>query len=191
MTTETNNPTNKPRLQTLYHEQIVPELMKKHGYRCPLRVPRLLKIVLNVGVGNSSKDKKLIPQAMDMLTRISGQKPVTTKARKSISGFSIREGFEIGCMVTLRGKRMMDFLDRLNTISLPRTRDFRGLPAKSFDGRGNYSFGIKEHIIFQEIKYEDVEKMIGLDVALVTNARSDDEARELLLALGLPIREKI
>ena len=178
----------EPRLAALYREAVVPEMMKKHGWKSRLRVPRMLKITLNMGVGKAVLDKKVLEHAMGDLEQISGQKPVMTRARRSIAGFKIRTGFPIGCKVTLRGRRMYEFLDRLVTVALPRSRDFRGLSPRAFDGRGNYSLGVKEQIIFHEIRYEAIDTLRGLDVALSTNARDDGEARELLAALGLPLR---
>ena len=178
----------EPRLAALYRETIVPEMMKKREWKSPLRVPRLLKITLNMGVGEAVADKKTLENAMGDLEKIAGQKPVMTRARRSIAGFKIRTGFPVGCKVTLRGRRMYEFLDRLVTVALPRSRDFRGLSPRAFDGRGNYSLGIREQIIFHEIKYESIDALRGLDVALSTNARDDAEARDLLGALGLPLR---
>ena len=180
----------EPRLSALYRDSIVPEMMKNHGWKSRLRVPRMLKITLNMGVGAAVADKKALEHAMGDLEKISGQKPVVTRARRSIAGFKIRAGFPIGCKVTLRGRRMYEFLDRLVTVALPRSRDFRGLSPRAFDGRGNYSLGVREQIIFHEIKYEDIDALRGLDVALSTNARDDGEARELLSALGLPLRSQ-
>ena len=178
----------EPRLSALYRESIVPEMMKKREWKSPMRVPRLLKITLNMGVGEAVADKKVLENAMGDLEKIAGQKPVMTRARRSIAGFKIRTGFPVGCKVTLRGRRMYEFLDRLVTVALPRSRDFRGLSPRAFDGRGGYSLGIREQIIFHEIKYEAIDTLRGLDVALSTNARDDGEARELLGALGLPLR---
>ncbi|MCH9704980.1 MAG: 50S ribosomal protein L5 [Proteobacteria bacterium] len=176
------------RLEKIYREDIVPQWMQEHGCKSLLRVPRLKKIVLNMGVGEAINDKKLLQAALADLERISGQKPIITVARKSIAGFKIREDYPIGCKVTLRRRRMYDFFDRLVSLSLPRSRDFRGLPAKSFDGRGNYNFGVREQIIFHEIRYENLDATRGLDIALETTANNDDEARELLTKLGLPLR---
>ena len=178
----------EPRLAALYRETIVPRMMKKRKWKSRLRVPRVLKITLNMGVGAAVTDKKILEHAMADMEKIAGQRPVTTRARRSIAGFKIRAGFPVGCKVTLRGRRMYEFLDRLITVALPRSRDFRGLSTRAFDGRGNYSLGIKEQIIFHEIRYEDIDALRGLDVVLSTNARSDEEARELLAALGLPLR---
>ena len=178
----------EPRLAALYRQTIIPAMMKKHGWKSRLRVPRVLKITLNMGVGKAVADKKILENAMGDLEKIAGQKPVATRARRSIAGFKIRTGFPLGCKVTLRGRRMYEFLDRLVTVALPRSRDFRGLPPRAFDGRGNYSLGVREQIIFHEIKYEEIDEMRGLDVTLTTSARDDAEARELLSALGLPLR---
>ena len=180
---------NMPRLQQLYCDKIVPEIMKKRGYKSPLAVPRLLKITLNMGVGEAAGDKKKLQAAMADLEKIAGAKPVQTKARKSIAGFKTRVGYPLGCKVTLRRRRMYDFLDRLITVALPRSRDFRGLRARAFDGRGNYNLGVGEQIIFQEIQYEEVDSMRGLDISLETSAKGDEEARELLLGLGVPIQQ--
>lgn len=176
------------RLQTLYQNDIVPAWMQAHNCHSALAVPRLKKIVLNMGIGEAVNDKKMLQAAVADLERISGQKPIVTLARKSIAGFKIREGYPIGCKVTLRRQRMYDFFDRLVTLVLPRSRDFRGLPARSFDGRGNYNFGVREQIIFHEIRYENVDTLRGLDIAIETTAVTDDAARELLTKLGLPLR---
>ncbi|MGI9347725.1 MAG: 50S ribosomal protein L5 [Gammaproteobacteria bacterium] len=180
---------DKPRLQALYEEQVRPQMMKQHGWKSPLATPRLLKITVNMGVGKAIVDKKKLQSAMDDMTKITAQKPVVTLARKSIAGFKLREGYPLGCKVTVRRRRMYDFLDRLITTALPRSRDFRGLRAKSFDGRGNYSFGVTEQIVFHEIQYEDIDELRGLDVTLTTNAHNDELARELLLGLGVPIQQ--
>lgn len=176
------------RLLSHYRDVIVPAWLKKHNRKSPLAAPRLLKITLNMGVGAAAADKKVLENAIRDLTLIAGQKPLTTRARKSIASYKTRKGYPIGCKATLRRRRMYEFLDRLITVALPRSRDFRGLPARAFDGRGNYSLGIAEQIVFAEIEYENIDKLRGLDVCLTTSAKSDDEARELLLALGLPIR---
>lgn len=178
-----------PRLLKLYREKVVPDIMQKHGYKSPLAVPRLLKITLNMGVGEAAADKKKLQSAMADMEKIAGLKPVQTSARKSIAGFKTRQGYPLGCKVTLRRRRMYDFLDRLITAALPRSRDFRGLRAKAFDGCGNYSLGVSEQIIFHEIQYEEVDVLRGLDISLVTSAATDEEARELLLALGVPIQQ--
>ena len=176
------------RLKEKWAKEVAPELTKRFGYRNPFEVPRLEKIVVNMGVGDAVQNSKLLDAAVQDLGIITGQKPVVTKARRSISTFHIREGMAIGCMVTLRGDRMYDFLDRLVSVALPRVRDFRGLPGKGFDGRGNYSLGLKEQLIFPEIEYDKVEKIRGMDVTVVTSARTDEEARELLARLGMPFR---
>lgn len=177
-----------PRLEKLYHEEIVPAWQKERGCKSFLAVPRIKKIVLNMGVGEALADKKNMENALGDLERISAQKPVVTLARKSIAGFKIREGYPIGCKVTLRRRRMYDFFDRLVSLALPRSRDFRGLSARSFDGRGNYSLGVREQIVFHEIRYENIDAMRGLDIAIETTADNDDDARELLTKLGLPLR---
>jgi len=176
------------RLQQTYREKIVPDLMAKFGYTSVMQVPRITKITLNMGVGEAISDKKLIEAAQGDLTKIAGQKPVTTKARQAIAGFKIRQGYPIGCMVTLRGVRMYEFLDRLVTVALPRVRDFRGIPGKAFDGRGNYNLGVKEQIIFPEIEYDKVDKVRGLNISITTTAKSDDEAKALLTAFRFPFR---
>jgi len=176
------------RLQHTYREKIVPDLMAKFGYTSVMQVPRITKITLNMGVGEAISDKKLIEAASGDLNKIAGQKPVTTKARKAIAGFKIRQGYPIGCMVTLRGVRMYEFLDRLVTVALPRVRDFRGIPGKAFDGRGNYNLGVKEQIIFPEIEYDKVDKVRGLNISISTTAKSDDEAKALLAAFRFPFR---
>jgi large subunit ribosomal protein L5 len=175
------------RLKKMYQDKICPTLQKKLNMKTSMEVPRLMKIVLNVGVGEAVADKKVLESVVAEITKISGQKPVVTKARKSIAGFKIREGYPIGCMVTLRNAMMYEFLDRLISIALPGVRDFRGLSPKSFDGRGSYNFGVKEQIIFPEISYESVTAIRGLNITIVTNAKTDEHAKELLLAFGLPI----
>ncbi len=177
-----------PRLQKLYHDTIVPAMMKSGGYSSPMAVPRLVKITLNMGVGAAAADRKKLQAAVADMEKIAGVRPAQTVARKSIAGFKTREGYPLGCKATLRRRRMYDFLDRLITVALPRSRDFRGLRARSFDGRGNYSLGINEQIIFHEIQYEEVDTLRGLDISLVTSASNDDAALELLLNLGVPIR---
>ena len=176
------------RLQQFYKDTVVGELTKQFGYKSVMEVPRITKITLNMGVGEAVADKKVLENAVGDMQKIAGQKPVTTKARKSIAGFKIRDGYPIGCMVTLRGPRMFEFFDRLVTIALPRVRDFRGLNAKSFDGRGNYSMGVKEQIIFPEIDYDKIDALRGLDITLTTTARNDDEGRALLRAFNFPFR---
>jgi large subunit ribosomal protein L5 len=174
------------RLQTYYREKIVPDLLKKFGYTSVMEVPRLTKITLNMGVGEAKTDAKQLDAAMDELTIIAGQRPQIRKATKSVAQFKIREGMPIGAKVTLRGARMYDFLDRLVSVALPRIRDFRGLNPRSFDGRGNYSLGVREQIIFPEIDYDAIQQVRGLDVTITTSAETDEQARALLQALGLP-----
>ncbi len=175
-----------PRLKKLYQEVIIPEMMKKFGYKSVMQVPRLVKIVVNMGVGQATQDPKLLEMAMKELAKITGQQPVIRRARKSISNFKLRAGMAIGCKVTLRRERMYEFLDRLINAAIPRIRDFRGLSDKSFDGRGNYTLGIKEHIIFPEINVDEVERIFGMDITIVTTARTDEEAYELLKLFGMP-----
>jgi len=177
------------RLQEFYKEKVVADLTAKFGYKSVMEVPRLTKITLNMGVGEAIADKKVLEHAVGDLTKIAGQKPVTTKSRKAIAGFKIREGYPIGTMVTLRGARMYEFLDRLVNIALPRVRDFRGLNPKSFDGRGNFAMGIKEHIVFPEINYDKVDQMWGMDIIVCTTATKDDEARALLTEFNFPFRQ--
>jgi large subunit ribosomal protein L5 len=176
------------RFQQQYRDRVVPELMEKFGFTSVMQVPRFTKVTLNMGVGEAISDKKLIEAAVADLTRIAGQKPVQTKARKAIAAFKIREGYPIGCMVTLRGERMWEFLDRLVTIALPRVRDFRGISGKSFDGRGNYNLGVKEQIIFPEIEYDKVDRVRGMDISITTTARNDEEAKALLASFRFPFR---
>ena len=176
------------RLRTYYQEKVVPALMEQFGYRSVMQVPRITKITLNMGVGEAVGNKKVLEAAQDDLARISGQKPVVTLARKSIAGFKIRAGWPIGCKVTLRRERMYEFLDRLISVAIPRTRDFRGLPARAFDGRGNYSLGLKEQIVFPEIDYDKIDALRGLDISITTSARTDDECRALLKAFNFPIK---
>jgi large subunit ribosomal protein L5 len=179
-----------PRLQTLYVEKVVPALQKRFGYKNPMQVPRLQKIVINVGVGDAAQNPRLIDGVVLEIAAISGQRPAIAKARKSISNFKLREKMPIGVFVTLRRFQMWEFLDRLNAIAAPRIRDFRGLPDKGFDGRGNFTIGLKEQIIFPEIDFDKVEKIRGMDVSFVTTARTDQEAYELLRELGLPFRKR-
>jgi large subunit ribosomal protein L5 len=176
----------KPRLQKLYEDSIAKAMTEKFGYTNPMQVPKLEKIVLNMGVGDATQDKKKVDQAASEMTLIAGQKAVVTKAKKSIAQFKLREGMPIGCKVTLRRDRMYEFLDRFVTIALPRVRDFRGLSDKSFDGRGNYATGLKEQLIFPEISYDKVDNIRGMDVIVQTSAKTDDEARELLRLFGFP-----
>ena len=177
------------RLQQVYKEKVVPELLKGFAYKNVMQVPRIKKITLNMGVGEAVADKKQIENAVRDMTAIAGQKPVVTKARKSIAGFKIRDGWPIGCKVTLRGEHMWEFLDRLVSVALPRVRDFRGVSNKSFDGRGNYTMGITEQIIFPEIDLDKVNRINGLDVTFVTSAKTDNEAFELLKELGVPFKK--
>ena len=177
------------KLHDFYKESVVPELVKQFSYNSVMQVPRIEKITLNMGVGEALADKKVLDNAVADLEAISGQKPIRTVARKSVAGFKVREGFPIGCKVTLRGERMWDFLQRLISIAIPRIRDFRGLNPKSFDGRGNYSMGVREQIIFPEIDYDKVDKVRGLDITITTNAGTDDEARALLAAFNFPFRK--
>ncbi len=176
------------RFHTLYSEKIVPELTKKFGYKSVMEVPRITKITLNMGVGDAVNDKKLVDHAVEDLTKISGQKPIVTKTRKAIANFKIRENMPIGCMVTLRGERMYEFLDRFVTIAFPRVRDFRGVCARSFDGRGNYNIGLKEQIIFPEIEYDKIDKLRGMNISITTTAKTDEEAKALLAAFHFPFR---
>ena len=177
------------RLKEKYLKEIVPSLQKKYNYKSVMEVPKLEKIVVNIGVGDATTNSKLLDAAVADLELITGQKPVITKARKSIAGFHVREGQSIGCKVTLRGENMYVFLDKLISIALPRVRDFRGVSPKAFDGRGNYTLGIKEQLIFSEIEYDNVVKVRGMDIVLVTTAKTDDEAYSLLDELGMPFRK--
>jgi large subunit ribosomal protein L5 len=179
-----------PRLKQKFREEIIPALMKRFNYRSPMQVPRLEKVVINMGVGEAVQNPKVLDGAMQDLALITGQKPAVTRAKKSIAGFKLRAGMPIGCKVTLRGDRMYYFLDKLINIALPRVRDFRGVSPKSFDGRGNYSLGLKEQLIFPEIDYDKVDKVRGMDVIIVTTAETDEEARELLQAFGMPFRKQ-
>ena len=180
--------TYEPRLKTLYNESIRAKLTEKFGYTNPMQIPRLDKVVLNMGVGEAVADSKKIQSALRDLEAIAGQKPVATKARKSIAGFKLREGMSIGCKVTLRRAQMFEFLDRLTTIALPRVKDFRGLNGKSFDGNGNYAMGMKEHIVFPEINYDQVDKIWGMDIIVCTTAQTNEEAKALLAECGFPFR---
>jgi large subunit ribosomal protein L5 len=179
----------KPVLLKKYREEIAPAMQAKFGYTSTMQIPRLEKIVINMGVGDATQNAKLIEAAVEDLTAIAGQKPVVTKAKKSIAVFKVREGQEIGCKVTLRGARMYEFLNKLVNISLPRVRDFRGVSAKAFDGRGNYTLGVKEQLIFPEINYDKVVKVRGMDIVIVTTAKSDAEGRELLKLFGMPFEK--
>lgn len=177
------------KLHDYYRDQVVNELKEKFGYKSVMQVPRVEKITLNMGVGEALTDKKLLDNAVADLTAISGQKPLITKARKSVAGFKIRQGYPIGCKVTLRGERMWEFFERLIHIAVPRVRDFRGLSAKSFDGRGNYSMGVREQIIFPEIDYDKVDRVRGLDITITTSAKTDEEGQALLAAFNFPFRK--
>ena len=181
-------PTPQARLQTIYREKIAPDLMAKFGFTSLMQVPRLQKITLNMGVSEAVSDKKVMDHAVADLTKISGQKPVVTMSKKPIAGFKIREGQAIGCMVTLRGVRMYEFLDRFVTVALPRVRDFRGISGRSFDGRGNYNIGVKEQIIFPEIEYEKIDVVRGLNISITTSAKNDDECKALLTAFKFPFK---
>ena len=181
-------PAPPARLATFYREKVVPELMQKHGYKTVMQVPRLRKITVNMGVGETTTDKKILDNAVADLAKIAGQKPVITKSRKSIAGFKIRTGYPVGTSVTLRSRRMYEFLDRLVTIALPRVRDFRGISGRSFDQRGNYNMGVKEQIIFPEIEYDKIDALRGMNIAITTTARTDDEARSLLAAFRFPFK---
>lgn len=177
------------RLQEKYQKEVVPALMQRFAYKNIMEVPRLEKTVINMGVGDAIQDAKALDVAVGDMTKITGQKPIVTRAKKSIANFKLRQGMAIGCKVTLRGKRMYEFLDKLMNIALPRVRDFRGVSGKAFDGRGNYALGIKEQLIFPEIEYDKVEKIRGMDVIVVTTARTDEEAKELLRAMGMPFHD--
>ena len=176
------------RLLGYYKDVVVGELTKKFGYKSSMEVPRITKITLNMGVGEAVADKKVLEHALGDMTKIAGQKPVVTKSRKSIAGFKIRDGYPIGCMVTLRGPRMFEFLDRLVSVALPRVRDFRGVSGKGFDGRGNYNMGVKEQIIFPEIEYDKIDALRGMNISVTTTAKTDDEARAMLGAFKFPFK---
>ena len=176
------------RLQTYYREKIVPDLMAKFGFKSVMQVPRLQKITLNMGVSEAVADKKVMEHAVGDLTKIAGQKPVVTRSKKAIAGFKIRENVPIGCMVTLRGVRMYEFLDRFVTVALPRVRDFRGISGRAFDGRGNYNIGVKEQIIFPEIEYDKVDALRGLNISITTTAKTDEEAKALLAGFRFPFK---
>ena len=178
------------RLKELYWNELVPKMKEKFSYKNTMQVPKIDKIVINMGVGEAIQNPKSLDGAVADLRAISGQKPVVTKARTSIAGFKLREGMSIGCKVTLRGERMYEFLDKLINVALPRVRDFRGVSPKAFDGRGNYTLGIKEQLIFPEIEYDKIDKIRGLEVVVVTTAKTDEEARELLRLMGMPFREQ-
>ncbi len=185
---KSTGPVPPARLHTYYRETVVPELTKKFGYKSVMQVPRIEKITVNMGVGEATGDKKILDNAVADMTKIAGQKPVITKARKSIATFKVRAGYPVGCMVTLRGARMYEFLDRLVNIAIPRIRDFRGTSSRAFDGRGNYSLGVKEQIIFPEIEYDKVDAIRGMDISITTSAKTDDEARALLAAFRFPFK---
>ena len=188
-TPDTGAKTAKPaRLQAFYRDKIVPDLMARFGYKSAMEVPRLQKITLNMGVGEAVADKKVMDSAVADLTKIAGQKPVVTKSRKAIAGFKIRDNVPVGCMVTLRGVRMYEFLDRFVTVALPRVRDFRGISGRAFDGRGNYNVGVKEQIIFPEIEYDKIDAIRGLNISITTSANSDDECKALLTAFRFPFK---
>jgi large subunit ribosomal protein L5 len=179
---------SKARLQQFYREKLAPELVAKFGYTSAMQVPRLTKITLNMGVGEAVADKKILDNAVADLTKIAGQKPVVTKAKKAIAGFKIRQDLPIGCMVTLRGVQMYEFLDRFVTIALPRVRDFRGISGRAFDGRGNYNIGVKEQIIFPEIEYDKVDALRGLNISITTTAKTDEECKALLTGFRFPFK---
>lgn len=176
------------RLQEFYKQTVAPELLAKFGYKSVMEVPRITKITLNMGVGEAVGDKKVLENAVGDMVKIAGQKPVVTKARKAIAGFKIREGYPIGCMVTLRGTRMFEFLDRFITVAMPRIRDFRGVGGKGFDGRGNYNIGVKEQIIFPEIEYDKIDALRGMNISITTTAKTDEEAKALLAAFKFPFK---
>ena len=176
------------RLQQEYKDKIAPELIKKFGFKSVMEVPRITKVTLNMGVAEAVADKKVMDHAVGDMTKIAGQKPVVTKSKKAIAGFKIREGYPIGCMVTLRGARMYEFIDRFVTIALPRVRDFRGISGRSFDGRGNYNIGVKEQIIFPEIEYDKIDAIRGMNISITTTAKNDEQARALLAAFKFPFK---
>jgi large subunit ribosomal protein L5 len=176
------------RLYDVYKDSVAPELMTKFGYKSVMEVPRIEKITLNMGVGEAVADKKVMEHAVGDMQKIAGQKPIVTNSKKSIAGFKIREGYPVGCKVTLRKERMYEFLDRLVTVAIPRIRDFRGISAKSFDGRGNYNMGVKEQIIFPEIEYDKIDALRGMNITITTTAKTDDEARALLAAFKFPFK---
>jgi large subunit ribosomal protein L5 len=176
------------RLQKYYREKLIPDMVAKFGYKSPMQVPRITKITLNMGVSEAVSDKKVMENAVGDLTKIAGQKPVVTKAKKAIAGFKIREGQAIGCMVTLRGVQMYEFLDRFVTVALPRVRDFRGISGRAFDGRGNYNIGVKEQIIFPEIEYDKVDALRGLNISITTTAKNDEECKALLAGFRFPFK---
>ena len=177
------------RLEEKYRNEVVPSLIEKHGYKTPMLVPKIEKVVVNIGVGDAVANSKMLEAALSDLEKITGQKPIETKAKKSIASFKVREGHKIGCKVSLRGENMYVFLDKLISIALPRVRDFRGVSSKSFDGRGNYTLGIKEQLIFPEINFDEVVKVRGMDIVIVTSAKTNEEAFDLLKELGVPFRK--
>ena len=177
------------RLEEKYRNEVVPSLIEKHGYKTPMLVPKIEKVVVNIGVGDAVSNSKMLEAALSDLEKITGQKPIETKAKKSIASFKVREGHKLGCKVTLRGENMYVFLDKLISIALPRVRDFRGVSSKSFDGRGNYTLGIKEQLIFPEINFDEVVKVRGMDIVIVTSAKTNEEAFDLLKELGVPFRK--
>lgn len=179
----------KARLQEYYEKEVVPQLMEEMGYKNPMQVPRLVKIVINMGIGEATQNIKVLDAAVEELAIIAGQRPIIRRAKKSIAAFKLKAGMPIGCKVTLRRERMYDFLDKLIHFALPRVRDFKGLSAKSFDGRGNYTIGIREHIIFPEINYDKIDKIKGMNITFVTTAKTDKEGKALLKKLGLPLRD--
>jgi len=185
---EANQPHEPARLKDTYKKEIAPALTKQFGYKSPMEVPRISKITLNMGVGEATADKKILENAVGDMTKIAGQKPVITKSKKSVAAFKIRDGYPVGVMVTLRNRRMYEFLDRLVTIALPRVRDFRGVSGRSFDQRGNYNMGIKEQIIFPEIEYDKIDALRGMNISITTTAKTDEEAKALLAAFKFPFR---
>jgi large subunit ribosomal protein L5 len=184
----TQEAVSRARLAEVYESEVIPGLVKEFNYKSVMEVPRITKIVLNMGVGEAVADKKVLDHAVGDMTLIAGQKPIVTKAKKSIAGFKIRDGYPIGCKVTLRGPRMYEFLDRLISVAIPRIRDFRGISAKSFDGRGNFNMGVREQIIFPEVEYDKIDVLRGLNVTITTTAKTDEEARSLLSAFRFPFR---
>jgi len=184
-----NEPARPPRLRKIYHESVVPAMIQRFSYKNRMQVPRMQKIVVNMGIGEAIGNSKLLDAAVEDMRQITGQQPVVTKAKKSIANFKLREGMPIGCRVTLRGAHMWEFYDRLVNVALPRIRDFRGVPTKSFDGRGNYTLGLKEQITFPEIDYDKIVQLLGMDITIVTTARTDEESRELLAQMNMPFRK--
>ncbi len=189
MSGKTNGNGYRPRLETMYRERIVPEMMKEFGYKSPMQVPRLQKIIINMGMGEGSRDQKMLDGLVENLAEIAGQKPVVTHARRAIANFRIRQGMPVGSKVTLRRARMYDFLDRLMSVTIPRIRDFRGLSPRSFDGHGNYAVGLQEQLVFPEINYDTIPRVQGMDIVIVTTARTDEEGAMLLRLLGMPFRK--